>query len=345
MRGMIRIVATQWAAAVITFCALAMQAYAAEPAQVEDLIRRGTELRKKGEDAKALPLYQRAYELAGTPRAAAQLGLVETQLGYRLEAEAHLSEALAARKELWINKYRSVLESTLRDVKTGIGEVVVLGSPAGAEVTVNGRARGRLPIDAPVRVSAGPTRVELRAAGYTDASATIIVQGQTLERVTLNLAPVVLKERIAPPEPPAPKRPGSMIGESVNPAAQTSNVRGLRTAAWSSAALALALVGGGAVEMAVASGRLDEFRRTRASIDTTQSCGTDQLQYGGGRCLTLHDEWSRARTLGLVGIVGGGLLAATSATLFVLSTGSNGDHRLACAPVFRGVGVSCGRWF
>jgi hypothetical protein len=311
---------------------------------VEDLIRRGSELRKKGEDAKALPLYQRAYELAGTPRTAAHLGLVETQLGYRLEAEAHLSEALAARKELWINKYRSVLENTLREVKTGIGEVIVLGSPAGAEVTVNGRGRGRLPMDAPVRVVAGPTKIELRAPGYTDASATVVVQGQTLERVALNLAAVAPQERILALQPSEPTRPGLVIAKPIDSTAN-SGVRVPRAAAWSTGAVGLVLVAGGAVEMAVASARLEEFGRTRGSVDRTQSCGTDQPQYGGGRCLTLHDEWSRSHTLGLVGVIGGGLLAATSATLFVLSSGSNGDHRLACAPVLSGVGVSCGRRF
>jgi hypothetical protein len=113
-------------------CSSAVSAWAAPLAEVEDLIRRGTELRRKGEDATALPLYQRAYELAGgTPRTVAQLGLVETALDYRLEAEAHLTEALSARNEIWINRNRAVLEQTLHGVKAGIGEVLVTGSPTG----------------------------------------------------------------------------------------------------------------------------------------------------------------------------------------------------------------------
>jgi hypothetical protein len=159
--------------------------------EVEDLIRRGTELRRKGQDATALPLYQRAYELAGgTPRTAAQLGLVETALDYRLEAEAHLTEALSAKTEIWINRNRAVLEETLRGVKAGIGEVKVTGAPNGAEVIVAGRSQGKLPLSAPVRVVAGRTKVELRAPGYTASSATVMVAGQGQEHVVLNLAPM-----------------------------------------------------------------------------------------------------------------------------------------------------------
>jgi hypothetical protein len=161
---------------------------AAPTAEVEDLIRRGGELRKNGEDAKALPLYQRAHELAGTPRTAAQLGLVEVQLGYRLEAAGHLSEALAARGDNWIERYRAVLDEQLQHVKSQIGELSIAGSPAGADVRVNGRLGGQLPLAAPIRVVAGQVLVEMSAEGYTPASATVNVRGQSSERVMLNLA-------------------------------------------------------------------------------------------------------------------------------------------------------------
>jgi hypothetical protein len=195
-------------------------ALAAPTAEAEDLIRRGGELRKKGEDAKALPLYQRAHELAGTPRTAAQLGLVEVQLGYRLEAEGHLAEALAASGDNWIEKYRTVLDEQLRNVRAGIGDVVVVGSPAGAEVSVNGKLRGQLPLAAPIRLVAGPALVEMTAEGYTPASATVNVRGQSQERVMLNLARAGVTSgpadvsRKAPPRVEAPWSTGKVAGSA-----------------------------------------------------------------------------------------------------------------------------------
>ena len=126
-----------------------------EPAKVEDLIRRGIELRRSDHDNRALPLFQEAYERAPSPRTAAQLGLVEMALGYKLEAERHLAEAVGSRRDLWVNKNRAVLEGSLTTVRAAIGEVGIQG-PTGADVTVSGKTVGRLPLSAPLRLGEGP---------------------------------------------------------------------------------------------------------------------------------------------------------------------------------------------
>jgi len=64
--------------------------------QVEELIRQGIELRQAGQDVRAFPLFQKAYESDRTPRTAGQLGLCELALGYWVESEKHLGEALAS---------------------------------------------------------------------------------------------------------------------------------------------------------------------------------------------------------------------------------------------------------
>ena len=77
-----------------------------QPAAVEDLIRKGNELRTKGEDQYALPLFQKAYDLERSPRTAAQLGLVEAALGYWLASERHLQEALTSTRNPWLIRSR-----------------------------------------------------------------------------------------------------------------------------------------------------------------------------------------------------------------------------------------------
>lgn len=63
----------------------------------EIFIRKGVELRRKGRNQEALAEFQKAFfEVAHTPRAAAQLGLCEQSLGNWLRAHLHLSDALTS---------------------------------------------------------------------------------------------------------------------------------------------------------------------------------------------------------------------------------------------------------
>ena len=187
----------------VTICFAVMLAAAqpAEPIDVEDLIRQGVELRRQGKDARALPLFEQAYRLAPTPRSAAQLGLVEMTLGYRLEAERHLHEALSAPHDIWVQRHRDQLEDSLHKVRSAIGELIVTGSPIGAEVRVNGNRVGELPLLAPIRLGEGPASVELRAPGYTSMLQKISIMGSRRFSLQMDL-------RRAPAAPPASVQAG-----------------------------------------------------------------------------------------------------------------------------------------
>ncbi len=173
---------------IIAILAFATAAHAADPKQVEDLLQEGIRLRREGSDGRALPLFQKAHELAHTPRTAAQLGLVEYALGYSLDAATHLSQGLAASNDVWIRSHRAVLEDALAQVRGTIGELAVTGSPDGAEVILNGKSVGRLPLAAPVASGQGPATLELRAPGYLNASSSVSVVGGKLATVHLELA-------------------------------------------------------------------------------------------------------------------------------------------------------------
>lgn len=148
----------------------------ASPDEVETRIRRGVELRKSGDDRGALPEFQRAYELSHTPRAAAQLGLDEQALGRWDVAEAHLSEAMRATADPWVAKNRSTIQRALGVTKAHVGSIQIAGEPEGAEVLVNGRLVGQLPLNDAVRVIAGDVDVELRATGFHRSTQKIKVE-------------------------------------------------------------------------------------------------------------------------------------------------------------------------
>src|SRR5260221_25029 len=73
-------------------------------------IKQGIALRRALKEQEALTAFRRAYELAPSPRAVAQIGLAEQALGRWADAEAHLLTALEAVSDPWIDKYRTPLE-------------------------------------------------------------------------------------------------------------------------------------------------------------------------------------------------------------------------------------------
>jgi len=141
----------------------------------EAAIQRGIRLRKAGDDAGALPEFQAGYQLAHTPRAAAQLGLVEQALGHWDDAEVHLTEAVRTTDDAWVEKNRAALQKSLAVVKDHVGTLQVTGEPEGAEIYVNGRRRGQIPMSKPITVMAGDVDVEVRASGYKRAAQKVTI--------------------------------------------------------------------------------------------------------------------------------------------------------------------------
>lgn len=209
-------VRVHFAGAVLVLAALvvATRAHAAEPSEVEDLIRQGVASRRAGNDNKALPFFQKAYELARTPRTSAQLGLVELALGYSVEAERHLSQGLASPKDPWIERNHVTLEDSVRRARMTIGEIAVTGAPVGAEVLINGRTAGLLPLATPIRIGQGPTTVELRASGYASGSAVVEVVAGKRSEVTLRL------EKAGVPSQVSVARPAPAISIASQPVSQ-----------------------------------------------------------------------------------------------------------------------------
>jgi hypothetical protein len=183
----------------------ARSARAGESGDAEALIRQGVELRSQKKDERALPLFEKAYQISRTPRTAGQLGLVEMALGYFVDAERYLGEAVASPEHPWVAKNLPTLKAQLATAKSQIGELYVIGEPAGAEVWVNGKQVGKLPLSAPIRLEKGRAEVQVRAAGYLASSDTVVMVGGKREDRSYRLHREAVA--VAPPPPPAPVTP------------------------------------------------------------------------------------------------------------------------------------------
>jgi tetratricopeptide (TPR) repeat protein len=297
--------------------------------QAETLIREATALRRAGKDAQAYPLLQTAYRAETTPRTAAQLGLVEMQLGYWLLAEQHLTEALASPRDPWVWTNRSTLETSLGRAKAAIGELIVTGSPPGAMVVVNGKEAGALPLSEPIRLGEGPANVEVRSPGYEPGVRSLSVVGGRREKITLAL----VRKGTA----------GSDVGPQVTAvpdqtvAAERGRFASLaRPLAWTAGAAALGAMSLGVYGTVRHQQKLDEFDTYLASDhppDVRASCGAELERRGGPGCDAIYSDMQSARKLAIGGYVAGGLLAAGAVTLFLLSP-SRGptEVSVACGP-------------
>ena len=323
--GRLRAVAVAWGAFLGLLFALAPAPVWAQPAAVETLIQEGVELRRKGSDHLALPKFQKAYDIERSPRTAAQLGLAEASLGYWLAAEQHLTEALQSTRNPWLAKHEPTLRKTLKEVQASIGEVEIIGTPAGATVTVNGQQAGQMPLTRPVRVPEGAVQVSLRADGHREASKSISVQGGKRALVSFSLELLPSPVMVATPTP-AP--PVASVQDGV--ADQTPARRSLREASWvrptswflgAASVAALGVGGYGLLNQRKRGKEFDDYKPPGSSM---APCGEDLPGRGGEQCKVIYGRMRSAQNLMIGGLVAGGVLAAAAVTGFVLSTPSDG---------------------
>jgi hypothetical protein len=315
-------------AILLSAVAMRAQAMAGPQEDADALATQGVELRRNGDDRAALPLFRKAHQLSPTPRSAVQLGLVEHALGQWADAEEHLATGLKATRDPWIRKNRAAIEESLRTVKTHIGSLEVTGEPVGADVLVNGRRVGQLPLPGPLRVSAGSVDVELNAPGYTRAFRSVTVSAGQYQTVVLRpVAEVVQRHPDFPPPPPPP------------PAEHPSNWH--RWAAVGAFAGAAVAAGAGVFGIVRYNDRVGTFNKTCDEGSPGALSKATHLPDAG--CASLQSEYQGARTLSIIGFSVAGALAATGVVFLVTTpVRSNGDRiTWSCTPDVVRVGAAC----
>ncbi len=340
-------------AAVMVVAIPAPAARAADDA--EKLIRHGIELRKAHDDEGAARAFQQAYDQVHTPRAAGQLGLAEQALGRWEDAERHVGEALRAGSDPWVGKNRATLDEALGMIEAHLGRVEVLGDPEGAEVSVNGRSVGKLPLAEAVRVSAGQVDVDLRAPGYVAAQRTLTIVGGQYQRLVLHLAKEAAPEVAAAaaarpaagegtaPSGPGPTTPGLTSAPAAEPPSQARTVL-----KWSAAGLAAVGLAVGVTGTILHASNVSKFDSNPAMC--ADKNGTAVHQQDGSpapECQGTLDAYKSDSTWAIVGFAGAGAFAVTWLVLQLTEGPSHpaaGEQAMArplCIPSSSGLGLSC----
>jgi len=344
----------RFSAPILVLLALGRTALADDPQRDADRwIRHGIELRKAHDDEGAVREFQKAYDAVHTPRAAGQLGLAEQALGRWEDAEHHVREAIRASDDPWVARNQATLSDALGFIQAHLGRVEVLGDPAGAEVSVNGRAVGKLPLAEAVAVSAGQVDVEVRAPGYQPGQRTMTIVAGQYQRVVLRLnkeaaAPVAVAppatapvaERAESTAPVAPvEKPADQPAEG--PSATRVGVK------WATAALALTSLGVGVSFTFIERKNVDAFN----TYPTCENRNGTAYVKGSNMTMPLCQESLNDLLLdqkvAIAGFVGAGVFGVTWLILELTEPSAPASHAEQalsspiCAPSLAGLGLAC----
>jgi len=336
------------------------RAFAADESD-DAVIARGVALRKEGDDQAARDLFMKVYERSHSARAAGQLGLAEQALGRWEEAESHLREALRSPDDPWVKKNHDALSRDMLLIKSHIARVEIVGDPEGAEVLINGRPVGKLPLSGPVSTSAGSVDVEARAPGYQHEMRTVNLTGGQYQRLVMRLQ----RNEPAPSATATAVPPASLVGApSDTPAPVTSPPAVSRPssdtqpsplrpiAKWTALGLAGAGLAVGITSSVVRANKLDQFKSADGGR-CVEMAGRAVDADGNPvpTCQGLLDSYKSMRTWQIVGFVSAGVFAATWLALFLTepspAAGPGGSvaraRSLVCAPTAdpTGAGATC----
>ncbi len=303
-------------------------AFAQSPAACGDVeIQRGNELRRGARDDEALVLFRQAWDACHTTRALGQMGLAAAALGRWLEANRCLTAALTDVGDPWIARNREQLEVVRAQVMSHVGTLEVSGGVAGAEVLVDGRRVGSLPLAAPVLVAGGSVNVQVRAEGYLPFARSVMVPpGETVRQgIELVARPTEVPARAAS----LPVAPVVAVASSDPP----------RTLAWVTAVGGVLLIGGGGAALAWRESAVSDQRNLSAAIQ----CFEDDDR---AACVEAQDGIALPQALAIAGFAAGAALVATSVVLFVTAPRSTPRPTSAvCGPGPVPLGLSCGLSF
>jgi hypothetical protein len=301
-------------------------------------IRKGLDLRQKGQDEEALKEFRRAYELSKSARALAQIALAEQALGRWLEAESHLNEALTHTQESWIGHNRKHLDQALNEIQGHLGSLELPGDAKEGTVKVDGVQVAVLPLTAPLRVPAGTIALEVQATGYLPFVRTVAVPARGLAREPLVLVAVAPAAKPLPPEPVPPP-----LGVTAKSGGEESPVR----SGWGARQTVGAIVGVVALGSLGTGIAFHLTHESRAKSYNSHGC-TPAAGLSPSDCQSLYDGVNSAQYIAIAGYAGAAVLGGLATYLLLSGRGTPAEKvatadtgfRLQCSPT-AGLGVIC----
>jgi hypothetical protein len=169
----------------------ATEATGTSPERALALVERGIALRRTGDDAAALPLFQEAERLdPDSVRIKVHLAAAHQALGEWEAADRYLTAALHDPTDPYIQRHESTLATARRTIDGHMGSLRVLGGPRGTQVRLNGRLVGTLPMEQTIRAEAGIYSLEATLPGHYPVTRSVALAGGAASRESIELTPL-----------------------------------------------------------------------------------------------------------------------------------------------------------
>jgi hypothetical protein len=165
-------------------------AQAAAQASAADHFERGIELYQEGSLDAALVEFERAYESVPDYRVLYNLAQVQTQRGEYVEAIALFEKYLAEGGESITPERKTEVEQDLVKLNGRVARLWVESNADGAELFINGKQVGVLPLTQPVLINSGVCDIRVTRAGYEPRLHQVKVAGGEKPRVSLPLTAI-----------------------------------------------------------------------------------------------------------------------------------------------------------
>jgi hypothetical protein len=322
---------------------LAGNAHADDPkAEARNKLVEGGELLRRGDYTDALAKFKEAYALVPSPKIFYNFALAYQNLGRTTEAveafEKFLDEAGDAAPDIRANAERYKSELVPK-----IASVVIQCDNEGAEISVDGRPYGTTPRKNPIRLDPGPHSLIVEKAPLPAFTQKLDVRAGQRVVVDAKLGGPAVAAAPLPQVVPPPVPPPVVPVEPEKPPMPTKLKASIGLGAGALVALAF-----GAYEQLAASGKYGDFNSydVPSAANPMGKCDADSRvtpAHGGSACASLLSDGDSASLRAKIGFIAGGVLAASSVTLFILARRETAvpppTAALACLP--NGPGVAC----
>jgi hypothetical protein len=184
--------------------------------RAHEISREARKALRDGRKDIAVERLREAWEVFKNPWYLCDLGGVYMDMGRISEAAQSLSACLRLMKPKDQKFVRPKVERALKDARSKVGELTVDANVPDAEVFVDGKATGKLPLEDPIFLDPGSHEVEVKAPGYlSDVRMAVLKAGTTL-LIRMRLDP--MRVEVAPPAPERMPREPEKEAKLPNPA-------------------------------------------------------------------------------------------------------------------------------
>jgi len=202
----------RWCLAGVLGCALATPAEGRSPVgSDEERAREAERLARKairdGRKEEAIERYRAAWGHFKDPWYQCDMGGIEAEMGRARDATQSLTLCLRLLKPEAKEAIGRKVERILGEVRAQVGALHVEANVPEAEVAVDGKVLGKLPLPDPIFVDPGSHTVEVRAPGYqSDVRVAVLSAGGSL-RIPMRLEPMRVEVGRPPELDPVEPKP------------------------------------------------------------------------------------------------------------------------------------------